>query len=66
MKKNWKTTAFGIVSAIGGLCTAALPYLDDDPATTLDLKAIVAAVVALAVGVGLISASDAEKKKPEE
>ena len=49
-KKNWKTTAAGILGAIGILSTQLSAILDDDPTTSLDIKVIVTALGVLGIG----------------
>lgn len=56
--KNFKTTALGIATILTALSSAAMAFLDGDPATNFDIAAIIAAVTA---GVGLIVAKDAKE-----
>ena len=53
--KNWKTTAFGVCTILAAVGAAGKALLDGDPATSLDLTATIAAVMA---GFGLIFAKD--------
>lgn len=62
LKRNVKTTLWGlgaIFTAVGG---ALVAFFDGDPATTADLPTVFAAIAA---GIGLIKARD-EQPDPEE
>ncbi len=54
MKRNWKTTAFGICVLLGALAAAGIALLDGNPETTVDIEEITAALA----GVGLLVAGD--------
>ena len=55
-KKNWKTTTTGIVAIVIAVLSAVKAFVDNDPTTTLDVGATIAAITA---GIGLIAARDA-------
>lgn len=57
--KSWKTTVCGILAAIAaGITWVAIPLLDEDPMTTPDWAAWIAAVAA---AIGLWYARDNDK-----
>jgi hypothetical protein len=57
--KSWKTTVCGILAAVAaGITLVAIPMLDNDPATTANWGAFLAAAVA---GLGLLFARDHDK-----
>lgn len=56
IKKNWKTTATGIIAIAVAVLAAVKAYVDNDPSTTLDIGTTIAAITA---GIGLIAARDA-------
>ena len=56
IKKNWKTTATGIIAIAVAVLSAVKAYVDNDPTTTLDMGTTIAAITA---GIGLIAARDA-------
>jgi hypothetical protein len=58
MKQNWKTTAAGIAAILVAVGAAVKAATDNDPTTTPDIGACVAAIMA---GIGLILAKDAAK-----
>lgn len=55
MKKSWKTTTFGILTAIVAVLGAVGAVIDDDPKTNPDWGTVVAAVTS---GLGLAFARD--------
>lgn len=55
MKKSWKTTTFGILTALTAVLGAVGAIIDDDPKTNPDWGTVIAAVTA---GVGLAVARD--------
>ena len=55
MKSSPKTTVLGIATILTALSSAVMALLDNNPATTFDIAAVVAACTA---GVGLIMAKD--------
>jgi hypothetical protein len=59
---NWKTTLAGVGSILVAVGGALKALFDGDPNTNMDIAATIAAIT---VGVGLIMAKDAEKKKAE-
>lgn len=48
--KSWKTTVSGIVAGLAIIFTQVGYLLDNDPATTISVEAIVAAVAVVALG----------------
>lgn len=50
MKGSWKTTAFGILSALGIIATQVSYLLDADPATVFSLEAVFAALGVIGIG----------------
>jgi hypothetical protein len=48
--KSWKTTVSGIVAGLAIIFTQVGYLLDNDPATTISIEAIVAAVGLIALG----------------
>ena len=56
IKKNWKTTATGIIAIAVAVLSAVKAYVDNDPTTTMDMGTTIAAITA---GIGLIAARDA-------
>jgi hypothetical protein len=58
MKQNWKTTSAGIAAILVAIGTALKALTDNDPTTTPDIGACIAAIMA---GIGLILAKDAQK-----
>lgn len=48
--KSWKTTVSGIVAGLAIIFTQVGYLLDNDPATTISVDAIVAAVAVVALG----------------
>jgi hypothetical protein len=52
--KDWKTTAAGIATIVGGICAAVVEYHNHQPVNT---GALIAAFTA---GVGLIKAADSK------
>lgn len=56
MKKSWKTTVIGIAVLLGAIASAAIALVDGDPATTLNLTEILAALM----GLGLIASKDGD------
>lgn len=55
MKSSPKTTVLGIATILTALSSAVMALLDNNPATTFDIAAVVAACTA---GLGLIMAKD--------
>lgn len=55
MKNSPKTTVLGIATILTALSSAIVALLDNNPATTFDIAAVVAACTA---GLGLIVAKD--------
>lgn len=49
-KKNWKTTAIGIMTGVGIIIAQVVNVLDDDPQTVLDFGACAAALAAMGIG----------------
>lgn len=66
LKGSWKTTAYGIVLALGILCTQATAILDSDPNTQVDPKAIVGALVAIGGAIGLGASARDNNKTSEQ
>ena len=56
--KNWKTTAAGVAAIATAVGAALTAMSDNDPATSFDVAATIAAVIA---GIGLIFARDGDK-----
>lgn len=52
-----KTTALGVATILTAVSSAVMAMLDNDPATTFDIAAVIAACTA---GIGLIFAKDAK------
>jgi hypothetical protein len=48
--KSWKTTVSGIVAGLAIIFTQVGYLVDNDPATTISIEAIVAAVGVIALG----------------
>ncbi|MCE2925821.1 MAG: hypothetical protein LW822_10315 [Phycisphaeraceae bacterium] len=48
--KSWKTTVSGIVAGLAIIFTQVGYLLDNDPATTISIEAIVAACAVIALG----------------
>jgi hypothetical protein len=57
--KSWKTTGAGIAAILVAIGAALTALTDNDPVTTPDWAAVLAAGIA---GVGLIFAKDNDKK----
>lgn len=55
VKKNWRTTAAGVLTIVGVLVMVLRPLLDGDPATNPDFGA---AYTQFMLGLGLITAGD--------
>ena len=53
--KNWRTSAFGIVTVLVAVLSAAKALLDGDPTTNPDLAVLIASLMA---GAGLLAAKD--------
>lgn len=49
-KKSWKTTTAGIAGAVALLASQVQFLLDNDPATVVDYKAILAALAVFGIG----------------
>lgn len=58
MKKSWKTTTAGVLSAIIAIGTAVLAMIDDDPSTVADWTVVAASVV---TAIGFFTAKDGDK-----
>ncbi len=56
--KNWKTSGAGIAAILVAAGAALTALTDGDPATTIDIASLAAAIIA---GVGLIFARDGDK-----
>lgn len=52
--KSWKTSLTGIAVLVGAVSMALVALLDNNPATTVDFDAILAALA----GLGLLAARD--------
>ena len=48
--KNWKTTAVGILTAVGLLVKNAIALFDDDPLTNFSFEEIGVALAAFGIG----------------
>jgi hypothetical protein len=48
--KSWKTTVSGIVAGLAIIFTQVGYLLDNDPATTISIEAVVAACAVIALG----------------
>ena len=59
--KNTKTTVLGVATILTAISSAVMAMVDNDPATTFDIAAVIAACTA---GIGLIFARDAQKADP--
>jgi riboflavin transporter FmnP len=60
MTRNWRTTLCGILAAIAAIITfVAIPILDGNPATSINIGAAIAGVAA---ALGLTLARDGEPK----
>ena len=57
--KNTKTTVLGVATILTAVSSAVMAMVDNDPATTFDIAAVIAAVTA---GIGLIFAKDAKEQ----
>lgn len=57
-RKSWRTTSAAIAVAIAAIATAAAAYLDGDPATTVQIETITAAIMGAAAALGLWQARD--------
>lgn len=74
MKGSWKTTAFGILAALGTMGTQIMAVLDNDPLTQPDVQSFIAsAMTALALfGLGkaardkLVTSEDEQAVKAEK
>ena len=62
MPRSWRTTLVGVLMILGLVANAGVTILDGDPATTVDLKILLAG---LGVGWGFIVARD-QKAHEEE
>lgn len=60
--KSWKTTAAGIAAILTAVGSALTAFVDNDPTTTLDVGATIAAIMA---GIGLIMARDNNKSSED-
>lgn len=59
---SWKTTLSGVCAIVTAVAAAVLAFVDDDPATKVEIATTIAAVMA---GVGLIAARDNNKSSED-
>jgi len=65
IRGSWKTTISGIAAVVGVICLQVVNLLDDNPATTFDLSAVISAFSVAATGLGLLFARDDDVSSEE-
>ena len=63
--KSWKTTVLGVCAILIAVAGALTAVLDGDPQTSVDVEAVITAVVAALAGMGLIAARDNDKSSED-